>query len=49
MFAGALHDVWEVPESVKQVDYAATFAHAPIDKDLNWDNLTEKEQPKCGV
>jgi hypothetical protein len=35
--------------STKQVDYTATFANAPIDKDLNWDNLTEKEHLKCGV
>jgi hypothetical protein len=35
--------------STKQVDYTATFVYAPLDKDLNWYNLTEKEQPKCGV
>ena len=35
--------------STKQVDYTAAFVHAPIDKDPDWDNLTEEEQEKRGV
>jgi hypothetical protein len=33
----------------KQVDYTAAFVHAPIDKDLDWENMTEEEQAKSGV
>jgi hypothetical protein len=35
--------------STKQVDYTAAFVHAPIDKDPDWDKLTEDEQQKRGV
>jgi Reverse transcriptase (RNA-dependent DNA polymerase) len=28
----------------KQVDYTAAFVHAPIDRDPNWDSLTEEEK-----
>jgi Reverse transcriptase (RNA-dependent DNA polymerase) len=29
--------------ATKQVDYTAAFVHAPIDKDPNWDKMTEEE------
>jgi hypothetical protein len=32
-----------------QVDYTAAFLHAPIDRDPNWDNLSEEEKKKSGV
>jgi hypothetical protein len=35
--------------STKQVDYTAAFIHAPIDKDLNWDSMSEKERNRSGV
>ena len=35
--------------STVQVDYTAAFVHAPIDKDPNWDKMTEAEQKKSGV
>lgn len=35
--------------STKQVDYTAAFVHAPIDKDPNWDNLTEEQKRRAGV
>ena len=35
--------------STVQVDYTAAFVHAPIDKDPNWDKMTEEEQKKSGV
>jgi Reverse transcriptase (RNA-dependent DNA polymerase) len=33
----------------KQVDYTAAFVHTPIDRDPNWDNLTELENKQSGV
>jgi hypothetical protein len=35
--------------STKQVDYTAAFVHAPIDKDPNWDSMTEEERARSGV
>jgi hypothetical protein len=35
--------------STKQVDYTAAFLHAPIDKDPDWDQLTEEERARRGV
>jgi hypothetical protein len=35
--------------ATKQVDYTAAFVHAPIDRDPDWDTLTEEEQKKRGV
>ena len=32
-----------------QVDYTAAFVHAPIDKDPNWDSMTEAEREQSGV
>jgi hypothetical protein len=29
--------------STRQVNYMAAFVHADIDKDSNWDNMTEEE------
>jgi len=33
----------------KQVDYTAAFVHADIDKDPDWDQLSEEERDKRGV
>ena len=33
----------------RQVDYTAAFVHAPIDKDPNWDKMTEQEKERSGV
>jgi hypothetical protein len=35
--------------STKQVDYTAAFLHAPIDKDPDWDQLSEAERARRGV
>jgi hypothetical protein len=35
--------------STKQVDYTASFVHAPIDKDPNWDSMSPEEQAHSGV
>jgi hypothetical protein len=35
--------------STKQVDYTAAFMHAPIDRDPNWENLSEDEGQQSGV
>jgi hypothetical protein len=35
--------------STSQVDYTAAFVHADIDKDPNWDNMTEEERKRSGV
>ena len=35
--------------STAQVDYTAAFVHAPIDKNPEWDNMTEEEREKSGV
>jgi hypothetical protein len=35
--------------STRQVDYTAAFVHADIDKDPNWDNMTEEERERSGV
>jgi len=35
--------------ATRQVDYTAAFVHAPIDKDPNWDKLTEEEQQRSGI
>ena len=35
--------------ATKQVDYTAAFVHAPIDKDPDWDRLSEIERTKRGV
>lgn len=35
--------------ATKQLDYTAAFVHAPIDKDPNWDNLSEEERRRSGV
>jgi hypothetical protein len=35
--------------STKQVDYTAAFVHAPIDRDPDWENLSEEEQQQSGV
>jgi hypothetical protein len=32
-----------------QVDYMAAFLHAPIDKDPDWDSLSEEERQRHGV
>jgi hypothetical protein len=32
-----------------QVDYTTAFVHAPIDKDPNWENLTEEGKNRSGV
>ena len=33
----------------KQVDYTAAFVQAPIDKDPNWNQMTEEERRRSGV
>jgi Reverse transcriptase (RNA-dependent DNA polymerase) len=33
----------------KQVDYTAAFVQAPIDRDPNWDNLTDEQKKQSGV
>ena len=33
----------------RQVDYTAAFLHADIDKDPNWDGLSDKERAQSGV
>jgi hypothetical protein len=35
--------------STRQVDYTAAFVHADIDKDPNWENMTEEERRRSGV
>ena len=35
--------------STKQVDYTAAFVHAPIDKDPNYDEMTDEDKRKSGV
>lgn len=35
--------------ATKQVDYTAVFVHAPIDKDPNWENVSEEERERSGV
>lgn len=35
--------------ATKQVDYTAAFVHADIDRDPNWENMTEEEREKSGV
>jgi hypothetical protein len=35
--------------STKQVDYTAAFVHAPIDKDPNWESMSQEEQDRSGV
>ena len=35
--------------STKQVDYTAAFVHADIDRDPEWDNMTEEEREQSGV
>jgi hypothetical protein len=35
--------------ATKQVDYTAAFIHAPIDRDPNWDAMTEQERARSGV
>ena len=32
-----------------QVDYTAAFLHAPIDRDPNWENMTQQEKDRSGV
>jgi hypothetical protein len=32
-----------------QVDYTAAFLHAPIDRDPNWDHMSEEERARSGV
>jgi Reverse transcriptase (RNA-dependent DNA polymerase) len=35
--------------ATKQVDYTAAFVHAAIDRDPNWENMTEEERSKSGI
>jgi Reverse transcriptase (RNA-dependent DNA polymerase) len=35
--------------ATKEVDYTAAFVHADIDRDPNWDNMTEEERQRSGV
>jgi hypothetical protein len=35
--------------STTQVDYTAAFVHAEIDKDPNWDSMSEEERKRSGV
>jgi Reverse transcriptase (RNA-dependent DNA polymerase) len=35
--------------STKKIDYTAAFVHAPIDRDPNWDNLTDEQKARSGV
>jgi hypothetical protein len=35
--------------ATKQVDYTAAFVHADINRDPNWDNLTDLEKERSGV
>lgn len=35
--------------ATKQVDYTAAFVHADIDRDPNWDNMTEEQRSRSGV
>jgi hypothetical protein len=35
--------------STRQVDYTAAFVHANINKDSNWENMTEDERSKSGI
>ena len=32
-----------------QVDYTASFVHSPIDRDPNWENMSQQEQDRSGV
>jgi hypothetical protein len=35
--------------ATKQVDYTAAFVHADIDRDPNWENMTDLEKERSGV
>jgi hypothetical protein len=35
--------------STRQVGYTAAYVHADIDRDPNWDNMTEEEREQSGV
>jgi hypothetical protein len=35
--------------STRQVDYTAAFVHADIDKDPNWENMSDEERKRSGV
>ena len=35
--------------STCQVDYTAAFVHSPIDRDPNWENMSEQERDRSGV
>ena len=35
--------------ATSQADYTAAFVQSPIDKDPNWDNMTEEERAQSGV
>jgi hypothetical protein len=35
--------------ATKQVDYTAAFVHADIDRDPNWDKMSDEERRKSGV
>ena len=35
--------------STCQVDYTAAFVHSPIDRDPNWENLSQQERDRSGV
>jgi hypothetical protein len=35
--------------STKQVDYTAAFVHAPIDRDPNWESMSNEEKARSGV
>jgi hypothetical protein len=35
--------------STRQVDYTAAFVHAPIDRDPEWDNMSEEQCERSGV
>ena len=35
--------------STCQVDYTAAFVHSPIDRDPNWENMSQQEQDRSGI
>ena len=35
--------------STCQVDYTAAFVHSPIDRDPNWENMSQQERDRSGV
>ena len=35
--------------SICQVDYMAVFVHSPINRDSNWDNMSQQDRDRSGI